>query len=607
MRTLVALGVVGVVVIAGCGGKAGDLVRPKDFTGASALGSAAPICKPGEAAQLAEPLVIDLDPSARVALEVAMQEKRVVVVSYDCVTLRVLPGCKGPEAEYTYAGVQRKEQIVQMKGSDELKANLPLSAGRLGSEIQSGRSIDLGLVFVGQETTVVAKVQRQELTGNCEAATHYLQTASVGAFSIATGSSGKVTAMGDLFKVASASAKSESARSASSFDGSLEACRKSSPRAPSPPDECGGPIRIEIHPIESAGAAATTAKPDAGKTTTKEAAGPGGGSRRPAPETMACRGGLHFVDGICTRDTPNGYLCARDDLEDCRAQCDKGNGGSCFNLGFITGDDEKVRAYKRGCDLGHANSCAELGYVSNRGSYFNEKEPGDFAKVIGLFDKACAMGSPFGCYYLGSALGDSASPKTHDPVEAFKALDRGCSLGNADACSETARAYLEGNGVAKDTKQGIDYFVKACQSGILKVCEDFARTLRFGRRVPKDPERALKIYTKLCNLQTDDENERDTVCESGAAVAIELGRDEEAATLAKTACPDEKESHASACVPLADLYDAGRGGLKKDPSVAQAIYKRACEARDRDACKKVKAPSTSSGKSSLKTKPKKGR
>lgn len=56
-----------------------------------------------------------------------------------------------------------------------MAVNLPLSSGKLGTEVQSGRSIDLALVLVGRRSTLVGGVERKTLTGNCEGATHFVQ------------------------------------------------------------------------------------------------------------------------------------------------------------------------------------------------------------------------------------------------------------------------------------------------------------------------------------------------------------------------------------------------------------------------------------------------
>ena len=81
------------------------------------------------------------------------------VVSYDCKSLKVLNGCK-VEGTYEFAGVSRKEQVVQMTSADELAANLPLSVAKLSAEMQRGKSIDLAIVMVGKRSATRSRSSR---------------------------------------------------------------------------------------------------------------------------------------------------------------------------------------------------------------------------------------------------------------------------------------------------------------------------------------------------------------------------------------------------------------------------------------------------------------
>ncbi len=562
MSRLFCASLIATLVIS-CGGQAGDVVRPKDFTATNAIGGPPPTCT--GTPKSAKPLIIDLEPDARVDLEAAMK-KGVVIVAYDCVALRVLSTCKLKEGAYDYAGVSRKEQVVQMKGIDELKVNLPLSAGKFGSDVQSGRSIDLGLVYVGRRTTVVGNVQRDELQGTCEGATHYLQSASVGAFSMATGSGGKVAAVAELFS-ASGSAKSEASRNASTSDGSLEACRTSNPDADAPPPECRAPLRVELTPI--AGKAAGSDAP------------PAKAESKPKGEENPCQTGYQFANGICTRTAKEeGYLC--EILSpDCKTQCEKGNLGSCYNHALFLEKEESIPFFKKACEAGHADSCSGWGSSLKPPGSKEKEKVADFVKAVELFKRACDMGSGTGCGSLGYALREEFSTTTFNLASSFRAFNRGCSLGDSNACSNTAIAYLSGAGVPKDTAKGIDFFAKACQSGDAKVCEDFARELQFGANAPKDLERSFRIYSKLC------EAEPGYVCQSAVDVLIQLGRYDDAFKMAKRLCDTDASGYGKMCEPLAALYETGKG-TKKDATAAQAIYKRICDyLKSGDACDKL--------------------
>jgi hypothetical protein len=457
------------LLLSSCGGAGGAAVQPKDFTGAKALGTAPQKC--AGTPKLARPIVVDLDPDARVDLEAAMK-KGLVVVSYDCASLRVLSACRAKEGSYEFAGVSRKEQVVQMKSQDELSVNLPLSAGKLGGEVQSGRSIDLALVLIGRSTTTVDVLNKAALAGNCEGATHYLQNASLGAFSMATGSAGKISAVSELFGVG-ASGKSEASRSAQTSDGSLDACRKSDPDAPAPPTECRSPLRVELQPLsESAPVVASAAKPEE------------------QPEVSACPAGYSFAGGICTRTPATAHLCDPKNTEECRAECDKGSLESCYNFGIYQSPATASPYLKKACDGGHGNSCGALAI------YILTLRKGDAARAeaIGQATRGCELGGSESC----SALGVALSQDHKDDAGAVKAYRRSCAFGDDEGCRKLGDFYLFGWGVKIDVARANALYVRACEGSDALACFALAEAFASGKNAPKDPAKAADYKHKAC-------------------------------------------------------------------------------------------------------------
>ncbi len=548
-------------LLASCGGHAGDMVRPKDFVARDAVGAAAPSCE--GAPRLARPLIVDLDADARVDLEAAMK-KGIVVVAYDCKSLRVLPACKFEAAGYEYAGVSRKEQVVQMKDQDELSVNLPLASHKFGGAVQAGRSLDLALVLVGRRSTTVGKVAREELAGGCEGATHFVQTASVGAFSMATGSSGKAMAVAELFKVG-ASASSESSRQAASRDGSLEACRSSDPDAATPPAECRTPIRIGLMPVVAAAEAppeadaappAPTAAPDGGGKTAKKEA---------KPEANPCRPGYHFADGICTRSAEGAHLCDPKDIEECKAQCEKGHGGSCFNYATSMRPSWREPYYKKACDGGVAEACYEYALVTASDDR------------LAYARKGCAMGSGGACSVVGYSL------RGKEEEAATRGFLRGCALGDGDGCNEAAKRTIRGEGVERDIPKGLDLLSRGCDAGLAGVCAEYAEVMSSNRdrSVGVDLPRALTAARRACEGDAQ-------YCSKAGELAFSAGKDEQGFAFVKRACDQNAVLEPRACEKLADLYTAGRG-TAKDPAQAKEAWKSACASGfgPAHACKKA--------------------
>ena len=569
-RTSTLAGFLLAITLPSCGGAVGEAIRPTDHSATGALGGAAPSC--AGSPKYAKPLIVDLDPDARVDLEATMK-KGIAVVAYDCQSFRVLSACKLPDSAYEYAGVSRKEQVVQMNSMDDLHANMPINSAKLGAEVKSGRSIDLALVLIGRRSTTLAQVTREELVGSCDGATHFVQTATLGAFSMATGSVGKAAVVAEMFDYGGA-AKSESERKAMNKDGSLDECRKSSPDSETPPAECRAPLRVELFPIAgpAAEAKAAKAKAGAGKEEKKKEAT---AVQNPCPE------GFVFANDMCTRGEAQAHLCNPKDEADCKAQCDKGSAESCFNYGRIVRQKTSLAAampfHKKACDGGFADGCAELG----RAMMPDSDDPGvekQAREVLAILNKACQMGSGRGCDLAGDMLADT-DYKQVDIAAAVKSYNRGCDLGEGMACWSLSQMYFKGKVVPQNADRGIELLSKACQGGSADECNDLADVYGKGRHgVAVDHEKAYRWNRRACDLDA-------TYCAWAALSARASGKDTIAFELAQRGC---NVSDDEACVFLGDAYKAGRG-TAADEAKARAAWAKVCKdgAGDEDACKRL--------------------
>lgn len=554
-----------------CGGAVGEAIRPNEQTATGALGAKAPTCA-GEP-KAARPYIVDLDPDARLDLEASMK-KGVTVVAYDCSSLKVLSACTLPDSAYEYAGTSRKEQVVQMNSVDELHANLPISSAKLGAEVQSGRSIDLGLVWIGRRATTLAKVTKDDLKGSCDGATHYVQNAILGAFSMTTGSVGKAAAVAEVFNYGGG-AKSESDRKAMNKDGSIAECQKSEPDSEAPPSECRAPLRVELAPIFGVVPIAKATKDAKGKEGEKKEEKASAAAENPCPE------GFEYADGICTRGKAQAHLCAPKDEEDCKAQCDKGSADSCLNYAQIV-KSKKSRAaampfFKKACDGDVADGCGELGNAMWPDS--DDKEVEKQAKAsLAILAKGCSMGSGFSCDLAGDMQTDK-DYKVLDVAAALKSYDRGCSLGYGTACWSLANVYFKGKLVPQDEAKGVSLLLKACQGANADECSELGTIYAKGKHgVTVDDEKSYRYSRRACELDT-------MWCEDAARAAVKTGKDTEAFQLADRGCKGDDDA---SCVLLGDYHKAGRG-TAPDEAKAKAIWTRLCKDGDGDddACKRL--------------------
>lgn len=554
------------VLVASCGqGKVGDGVRPKDITAQAALGAPAPVCT-GEP-KLAKPYVFDLDESIRVDLEAGMS-KGVVVVSYDCSSLRVLSNCRLADGRYEYAGVQPKDKVVQVTNQDDLTATIPFSSGKLGGEVKSGRSIDLALVLVGLKSTAVYKIKRDELTGDCEGATHFIQSAEVGAFAMATGSAGRVAAAAELFSIG-ASGSSESSRNVKSRDGSIDSCKKSDPDAPKPPSDCRAPLTVQLKPLLG------QPKPDekAEKPPSRDAM---------LPIENPCREGYLFADGICTKAADKPHLCHPRNVDDCLAQCEKGSAESCYNYAAYVGHDFSIRKKysKKACDGGFPDGCGDY-------AIFDKLEakgdpPTSPRRMAGLkiTEQGCDAGGGKSCFILGKLLWGYNDDSMKDLNGGRRAWERSCALGYGRGCSELSMFYQFGTSddrVAKDMKRAIEYQQLACENDSYLECFRVAELLVEAEPPLRDVERAVRVLRTDCTNMLMD-------CDRHVELLTKLNRPADAFAMAKVAC----DRSTFACDTLGDLYNEGRG-TPRDPAKAREAWTRGCDGGkgDDESCKRL--------------------
>lgn len=585
--------------IVSCGGGAGEMVRPKDYKGTDALGASAPTCN--GAPKYARPLTVDLDRETRGDLELALRDKGVAVVAYDCVSLRVLADCSAPNGSYAYAGMTRKEETVQMKGLDELKINLPMGAAKLSSDVQAGRVIDLGLVSVGRHSTTLAKLKRSDLVGTgCEGATHFVQRASVGAFSLATGSVGKVSAVADLFSKGG-SASSSSERKVASTDGSLEACRRSTSDAAKPPEECGTPLRADLLPVLDDAAAAAPA-PKAQPASLKKA-GTFEGEQDPCPS------GYRLSEGRCTQSKAAAYLCNPRDEAECKTQCEAGSAASCTSYGLIlletSWDDghEKANArarpvLKRACDTGDMRGCAgyaratfpPVDVVEGKGYEVPRAQMALAQEMVALDRKTCEAGVGMGCHDLATWLSVYEDAPFHSPKESPKLFERACKLATPFSCVAAASAFIK-----DDVAKGVALYTRGCDAGDGFVCNQLAyRYIKGVDQVPIDVPRGVRIARGACESSIDD-------CAFAAELMQYANKDADAVPLATRGCDEEDTRtgldatekgraqyyRAEACKVLGDAYAKGKG-TATDPGKAKRYYKKACGLGEARACSSAK-------------------
>jgi uncharacterized protein len=485
----------------GCqAGKPAETIRPDAPTASDAMEEGKFECT--SIPSHPEPLVVDWKASDRMNLALALQQPKVAVVAYDCSGLRLLRDCSLPGG-YAFAGAGMMEEMVQLVGSDEVSASLPLNGVSLGAGMQRNSSIDIAIAYIGKRGSLVDAAARTDLVGTCDGATHYVRGALVGAFAVQSGTAGDLHATAEVWKV-SASAASNSERKELNRDGDIEACKQYEPGTDKPPGQCQSAIRLELAPIVGDAGASAVASPPAAA----------GGSAEPLPNP--CPEGYALAQGKCTRATAEAtaaFRCAPTDLSECEAQCEKGNADSCYNAGQLhhragihrpgtpvpPGQDYETKVkdaakfYERGCELGAMPACNQTAGLYLNGTGGKSK---DVAKGRELLERACNRLDWQACVNLSSFWKFTGDPKPNID-QAIRWSQRACDLGSAAGCGSLASIYLEDK-KRSNTPQALAILEQACIAGHPSLCWQLSDLYAKGKKVKKDAAKSAAYLADAC-------------------------------------------------------------------------------------------------------------
>ncbi|HEY1559079.1 MAG TPA: tetratricopeptide repeat protein [Kofleriaceae bacterium] len=194
------------------------------------------------------------------------------------------------------------------------------------------------------------------------------------------------------------------------------------------------------------------------------------------------------------------------------------------------------------------------------------------------YERACNDGAPDGCFNVGFLWSRGDKP---DLARSIAGFQKGCDLGELDACSELARDFLDGNGVAKDVARAKAMFEKACDAKGGMGCFNLGIIFETGNGVPKDAARGTELYAKACDI--DNQPDLARACElAGNRIQLGIGvkPDPARAVSYLTAACDRE---AARCFYLGLAFDDG-DGVAKDPVKARELYGKSCDAGNADSC-----------------------
>lgn len=227
------------IVLAGCHGR--------NLASSLANTPAVDQARCGVTKSQARPLIIEWPSPDRAALEglITRDDAGMVAVRYEGCEMELLRRCS-VAGNYAYTGVGAKRDDQVFRTADELYTKIPLGAAQLEGEIERHGTLSLKMTVVGHYEAGRSRVERRELRGDCESATHVISAVTVGAFRLSSGAGAEVSG-GVGYAGVGAGGSSSAERGFERSDGDTRRC--GSGEQASPPDGCGALLRLEVEPI----------------------------------------------------------------------------------------------------------------------------------------------------------------------------------------------------------------------------------------------------------------------------------------------------------------------------------------------------------------------
>jgi S1-C subfamily serine protease/TPR repeat protein len=190
-----------------------------------------------------------------------------------------------------------------------------------------------------------------------------------------------------------------------------------------------------------------------------------------------------------TMALPQGWAgteCSPGDVPGCARACKRKRASSCYLLGAsydARGTPELAeRPYRQACERGVAVACVALA----------PRVP----TTLALLERGCALGQAEACTRAASY---AERPGGRDPAHLAALFRRGCSLGDARACLELAATELAASTPAEAEASGT-LLLQACQRWEPEGCVRLAQLLESGVFAPRGPLSSLALLDRACAL-----------------------------------------------------------------------------------------------------------
>ena len=224
-----------------------------------------------------DPWLVEWDATQKARMQ-ATSQGGVLLVKYSGCELEVLYGCER-QGQYKLWPTTPASSTEYITSEDDVFAKLPIGALNLAAEFQQGDKWSLDYVVVGMRQASIPAIKREELSGECAEATHYISGMAVGAYQLISEARRKAGGGVTLYG-AGAGASSGAAAGALRQDGKYEMCTGNDATADDP--RCQAIVQLFLEPVANpvpapqSGSAATGGASAGGTAGVWEPGGTGG-------------------------------------------------------------------------------------------------------------------------------------------------------------------------------------------------------------------------------------------------------------------------------------------------------------------------------------------
>jgi hypothetical protein len=430
-------------------------------------------------------LVVDMPAAERADLERALKDSHPILVAYNGKTPHIVH-CTQSRVMYRYEPFQRKNDAVALSSTDAVRSHLKFGGASVALELEGefarGRQLELALTTSGRYVYPARRLHRADVS-DCQSATHFVASATIGAFSMRVGAHGHVNGAVNALVTHSRGA-SESTKTHLTSDGNRDACMYT----PRPQEQCASPIELIVKPIEIRTKAQADCEDDGSDTACIDWSR---ASKKESPEFMTA---LARLEALCTSGKST-ITCVE-------ASAIYIRGGHRDRT-----TEQRIAVFGRACrttnvsgDGGdRALACLALADIHTNRS--------EFLEALSSRLTACER-HPVYCQTLADDIEEN--PTTYPPEvyrkTAMNLRADGC-LNGGYACGKLHGAMLAFPTVAhfafdnESRKNSVSRIVDNCERGTGD-CRIATFLLHFGIAIPRDVKRAQRTWLEWCAKNT---------------------------------------------------------------------------------------------------------